>query len=316
MSSPDTHSILTRLQHASDISANDATQLVKSIYADGVVSREEAELLFRLNDQIALYDASWSGRFIEAVKDFLLTRQPPEGWVTEAECNWLIAQVTRDGKCASDTEVELLLSVLRHAEGAPEALSRFTLQAIRERAVAEGRITSETVEHVRRALYAGASAGATWVSRCEATALFELNDAMARAANDKSWNDLFARAIGNHLMAFMHPSPDNIAEALRKEAWLKEEVQPGSLFAGMSEAISDGSLFAKIAQEDPAKMEKARTAAREAAARKAEEIEPAEEAWFLKRLGWDRRISPAERALIAFLKAEAPGFVHGLAAAA
>ena len=41
-----------------------------------------------------------------------------------------------------------------------------------------------------------------------------------------------------------------------------------------------------------------------------------EATWFLTRLGADKSVSLAERALIDFLKVEAPGFAQGLAVAA
>ena len=60
----------------------------------------------------------------------------------------------------------------------------------------------------------------------------------------------------------------------------------------------------------------ARRAVVEAAQREGEKVTDDESAWFLKRLGWDNQISPAEKALIEFLKAEAPGFINGVTVAA
>jgi hypothetical protein len=180
----------------------------------------------------------------------------------------------------------------------------------------QGLATAAEVERLRRVLFASAGLGAVWVTREEAEALFALNDAIGFAVNDASWNALFSRAIANHLMSVAHPTPDNVAEALRRETWLAAPAEGvGGLFAAMIGSFAQPGWFARV-MHDPKKAEAARLAAREAAAASAATVNAEEEAWFLRRLGWNKRISPAERALVDFLRAEAPGFVNGLALAA
>jgi len=316
MSSDSAQQIMAKLKSASKLSADDALGLVNDVYANGIVSRAEAEALFRLNEQLILLDARWRSRYIEAVIDFLLTRQPPERWITEEEAEWLMAQVRRDGRVCSETEIDLLLNLLRKAEGAPVGLSRFTLQSLSEAIREEGRIGAENVERLREVLYAPAGMGAVWVTREEADMLFVLNDALARAANDKSWNELFARAIANHLMARVHPTPDNIADALSRERWL---AQRGDIVAAIVKdvfgAFNYRGFFEKIFH-DGAAAEAARTAAREAAAQKAAAITEAESDWFKRRLGWDKTITPSHKALSEFLRDLPPGPETCLAAAA
>ena len=57
-------------------------------------------------------------------------------------------------------------------------------------------------------------------------------------------------------------------------------------------------------------------AARDAANRAAVQVDTEEEDWLVNRLGWDKDVNPAERALIDFLKKEAPGFTVGIVEAA
>lgn len=307
--------IMEKLQNVSQLSAGDALKLVNDVYENGIVSRQEAESLFRLNEQLSMLDARWRDRFVEAVKDFLLTRQAPEGWVTNEESDWLITQIEQDGRVCGDTEVELLLSLLRHAEGAPAELGRFTLKVICDAAREEGRISAQRVERLRRALFAPSGMGAIWVTRDEADMLFSLNDKLSNAANDKSWNELFARAIANHLMARIHPTPDGVGDALARQRWLEKDASVSSVMKSLLTADTYSGWFEKAFHSDQ-KVHAARTAAREAAAQKAEKITEEEADWFKRRLGWDRKISPAERALVEFLKDEAPGLVNGLAVAA
>lgn len=307
--------MMTRVAKLGEMSEAEARRIVNEVYADGIVSRGEAEALFRLNDSLSDADPMWNNRFAEAVKDYLLTREPPQGWVTDDEADWLIAQVDHEGDVPSLDEIDLLLAVLRKAEGAPERLSRYTLNAISERIAANGSADKGMVERMRFALYASAGEQGVWVSRHEATVLFMTNDKVAMAGNDPAWNDLFARAIGNHLMARAHPNPQSERDALSREKWLSDASGGvGSFFSRMAGSFG-GGWFEKVTY-DSKKAAKARSVMNEALNQAAEKVTSDENAWFMKRLGWDGKVSPAERALIEFLKEEAPGFAQGLAVAA
>ncbi len=315
MATPDLNTLTEAAIRIGGLDAQSALRIVNAVYRDGVVDRAEADALFDLNDKLAEWDPAWDQRFIEAVKDFVLTVEAPLGWVSEAECDWLIERVTRDGVIRHTSELDLLLQILRHAEGAPERLGAFTLDAVCGRIRAAGLVTFDDVERVRRALYAPAGEGAVWVTRREATALFALNDDIGFARNHAAWNDLFARAIGNHLIALALPSPTDEAAALARQTWLVSEGGVGAFLTRMAGSIGQGSWFDKIAY-DSRRAAEARIAAQTAAAAEASKIDPGETDWFRKRLGWDKKISPAEQALIDFLKSEVPGLAHGLAIAA
>lgn len=308
--------LMAKVADLGRVSEAEARRIVNEVYDDGVVSRAEADALFDLNDQLSGSDKLWDDRFREAIKDYLLTVEAPVGWVTDEECQWLIDRISADGRIGLATELDLLLDVLRYAEGAPRELGIFTLQAICDYAKAEAHIDDTTVERLRRALYAPAGDGAGWVTRAEAACLFELNDTVGRAKNDPSWNDLFARAIGNHLMAAAHPAPTTEQEALSREKWLKEK--SGGLagfFGNAAKSMADGSWFDKIAY-DPEKARRAKRAAQDAVNRAGAVIDAEEEDWLVNRLGWEKDINAAERALINFLKKEAPGFTIGIVEAA
>ena len=110
--------MMARIAHIGEISEAEARRIVNEIYKDGIVSRDEAETLFRLNNQLAERDPVWVERFIEAIKDFLLTREAPEGWITDDEADWLIAQMSADGHIETASEIDLMLTLLRYADGA------------------------------------------------------------------------------------------------------------------------------------------------------------------------------------------------------
>ncbi|MEM7328078.1 MAG: hypothetical protein AAF437_05015 [Pseudomonadota bacterium] len=312
----ETNILMARVAKLGEISEAEAHRIVNEIYKDGIVSRTEAESLFRLNDMLSAMDPAWISRFQEAMKDFLLTREAPEGWITDAEADWLISQVQTDSHVPTLDELDLLIELLRKAEGAPEKLARFTVNAVSDRIISDGIASLKMVERMRLALHAGAGHGGLWVSQYEAGILFKTNDAIADADNAPTWNDLFARAVGNHLMARAHPEPQKIEDALARERWLQDtSSSAGGFFARMGASFASGNWFEMITHNGR-KAAKARQIAAEAADREAEKVTEIENDWLLAGLASDGKISPAETALIEFLKQEAPGFAQGLAAVA
>lgn len=311
--------IIQKIEGLGHITAEVAREVARSVYQDGVVSREEAERLFQINNGLEGSDPAWDRQFVETIKDFLITVEAPEGWCTEEEGQWLIEQINRDGRVKLSSELDLMVSVLRHAKGAPLELSRFALNCVCDHVRDEGRAMPQDIERLRYLLYASSGEGQAWVSRYEATQLFRLNDDIANAPNDPAWNDLFARAVGNHLLASAHPNPVDEAEAFRRDTWVKDtEVSVGGFFTkmvGETGSLLSSDWFKKVTYSEE-KAKAARRAVVEAAQKKGEEVTEDESNWFLKRLGWDNQVSPAEKALVQFLKDEAPGFVHGVTVAA
>lgn len=315
----DLRAMADKIASLGQLAAEDAQKIARSIYSDGIISRQEAESLFRLNNKISGKDADWDLQFVETIKDYLVTHEAPEGWVTEEEGDWLIEQISSDQQVKLGSELDLMIEVLRKAEGAPVKLSRFALRAVCDRIRAQGRAKQEDVERLRRLIYASSSEGQVWVSRFEATQLFQLNDEISNVKNDSTWNDLFARAIGNHLLASAHPNAVDEAEAFRREIWMKDTSPGRTGFLGRMFTDSfEGGLsgwFQKVTFSEEKAMA-ARRAVVEAAQREGEAVKDEESNWLIKRLGWDNSISPAEKALIEFLKKEAPGFVNGVTVAA
>lgn len=307
--------MMSRVARLGEMSEEEARRIVNQVYEDGIVSRGEAEALFRLNDQLTIADAHWKMRFTEAVKDYLLTREPPEGWVSEEEAIWLIKQVDHHGNRPSLEEIDLVIHILRFADGAHESLFDHALSTVSQRIIADGRADADMVERMRFLVFARSGDGASWVSRNEAVLLFQTNDAIAFAKNDPSWNDFFARAIANHLMARAHPNPATIEDALRRDKWVKDTDSGPLGFFGRMATSFDGGWFEKVAYSSK-KASQARMKAADIASRAAAEVTEDENAWLMKRLGWDDKVSPAERALLEFLKGEVPGLVEGLAIAA
>ncbi|MEM7766186.1 MAG: hypothetical protein AAF253_01715 [Pseudomonadota bacterium] len=312
--------LLTRLQALGQVNHAQAEDLLDDVHDKGIASQTEAEELFELNRHARRGDRKWERRFLEAVIDYLLvSRSEPMGRLTNDGADWLIAQLTRRHGRPTQTELELLVLVCRRAHDVPRQLSRFALQTLSRAIIGAGSADTVNVERMRQVLFAPGGKEGPSISRFEAAALLATNDAIGTARNDRSWNDLFAHALANHLVAAAHPAPDLAEEALRREQWLSDTRRnTRRALAQAALTVSSGDWFTVIAAS-PDKAARAQTAFR-IAARQAETVTAANDnRWFLKRLGWlhatDAAISPAERALVDFLNAEVPGFAAGLVAA-
>lgn len=312
----DFEALIERVAQTGKMDEASVRKILTCVYADGIITLAEADMLFDVNETLQGVDEAWKARFAGCIKDFVLQNHEPTGWVSEEEAEWLLSRTSNEGGTVTDVDLDMLLAIVRYAEGAPPRFGREILKAACGRLTDAGRALKEDIERVRTALYAMAGDGATWVTGFEADILFRTNDAIAFAKNDPAWNDLFARAVANHLMARAHPNPVTEAEALSRQNWLRDtSVNPFGLFSGMLDGFGTDTWFEKITY-DTEKATNARLAAKAAADRQASRVDEAESSWFMERLGWDKKISPAERALVNFLKEEVPGFADGLAAVA
>lgn len=94
------------------IDADEVKKLRTKLYEDGVIDREEAEFLFELNDATsgAKNDASWQALFVDAISSHLLDDKTSPGEIDDAEADWLIARIEKDGTY-DDNEKALLKNI-------------------------------------------------------------------------------------------------------------------------------------------------------------------------------------------------------------
>ena len=313
--SEDLKARMAQIAQLGQLSRSEARVLLNEVYADGVVSRDEAEALFRLNSTLAEPDPEWTDRFVEIVKDFLLLHEAPAGWVTEEETDWLISQIGREGHLPNDAEIDLMLSTLRYADGAPVRLSHFCLDAISNRIIEAGFADDAMTERMRRILHTPAGDGATAISRHEANVLFRTNDVIGHALNSKSWENVFAKAVLNHLVSAAHPDPLTEEWALTREAWLRDtDMSVGGFLGRMTNAFVSGKWFDRVSYSEESAA-RARYYAANEARRAGAKITEEESQWFLKRLGWDKSVTPAERRLVNLMREDVPAFARGLSEA-
>ncbi len=110
------------------IDANEVGMLKAVIFGTGSgggtgVDRDEADLLFELNDAVSgqTNDSSWTEFFVDALGKHLLEDENSPGAVDAAEAEWLISHMEADAKL-DDVEKALLSYLKSHASAMPDSL--------------------------------------------------------------------------------------------------------------------------------------------------------------------------------------------------
>ncbi len=300
------------------IREQDVTRMRQSFYDDGLISRDEAQDLIRLNGACPVQDAAWAPFFVQAMSDFIVNQAEPEGYVTAANADWLIAMIAPDGEVRTKTELDLLLHVLDTARWSPERLVRFALEEVR-RAVVEGdgplrahgtrstgKITDAEVDLVRRVLYAFGGDGNIAITRAEAEVLIAIEESLADGMPSAAWTDLFVKAMANVILAASGYAPPSREEALRSDAWLKTRgdlAVPNLIGAMVTGSL--GSVWNAYCEQSSEERALARLERQRIEIITNEEITEGEAAWLVERLTRDDKLTPTELALIDYLRREA-----------
>jgi hypothetical protein len=71
------------------ISFADVKRLERDILPDGVACREQAEVLIRLDREVARADRTWNAWFVAAMVDFVVWSERPTAVVNEDAATWL-----------------------------------------------------------------------------------------------------------------------------------------------------------------------------------------------------------------------------------
>jgi hypothetical protein len=286
------------------ISPADVITLRRHYFADNAISLREGEELFTVAARVG--DAGcreWYEFFSEAIGVLLIDQVQPHGYLSEENADWLIARIMQDDHVLLKSEFETLLKVMERAREVPDKLAAFALGLVKDIVIsgdgttitgekhAPGVVTAADVAALRRTLFVASSEGFGAVTRAEADVLFDIADATAGADNDPIFDDLFARAIGNHLLSGLGRRAPERKEALRREAWLDERRPLGSGIAANLRGIVFGKRQSAPAPAAPVPV--------------TEVVTSEEAAWLKSRIRRDHRISSAERRLLAFLRDEA-----------
>jgi hypothetical protein len=297
----------------------DVLHLRREVYRNGIVNREEARDVFALDHLVTDKPESWREFFVEAIADYLVEQEAPRGYISEANAEWLIEAVSKDGVVDHRTELELLIKAMERADSVPAHLAAFALNQValavvegkgiiaRNRTLTPGVIGEDEVELLRRILYASGGHGSVAITREEAEVLFEINDRTSEAENHLSWTELFTKAIACSLMAASGYAAPSREEALRREEWLGDtSVNLGGFFSRMFSGSLSAHMDAVRAETGSEAYYGSRNAEQAQQRASSEKIDAGEAAWLADRIGRDGALHDNEKALLAFLKKESP----------
>ena len=297
----------------------DLARFRRVFYEDGIVSSEEAEILFKLS-RCNFDGTAWADFFVEALTDYLVFQAHPQGYVTSENAHWLLDRISHGGFVTNKIELDLAVSVLDKARWAPVSLAKFALDQIKHAVVTgtgplrnnpsvpAGTITAGEVDLLRRILYAFGGDGHVAITREEADVLFDIDEAVAHAAPNPAWTDLFVKAVANVIMATSGYAVPSREQALRQEASLDTPEQKTSVLAFLLSMVRSNLSSVRDAYHDQTSEERAlaRLEHQRIEIITNESISEADANWLATRLGRDGRLSPSETALVAYLRSESP----------
>jgi hypothetical protein len=310
MPSTDLTTLLTDLGGRDRLTAEDALDVRRVVFGEVAVTPDEAEALVALNEATDRAEPEWRQMFVEAMTDYVVRQQEPQGYVDQAKADWLIGALGRDGRVWRDSELEALVHILERAESAPASLSAFALDQVKAGILGSGKgVEHADVELLRRIVFAAGGEGSLAITRDEAEVLFDINDAVRGKDNDPAWTDFYAKAIGNAVMAASGYLPPSREEALRAEQWL-EDREPTVRFLGRAASSlfnSPSKVIEAYRHPDPLSDLYAADNARQDAARAAAApVTDDEASWIAERIGRDGELDENEKALVRFIAAESP----------
>lgn len=295
------------------ITTDEILALRRGGWSDGRIEAAEAEDLFSLNDALKARTTEWVDFFVEAMVEFMLAGGTPRGFISDAQADWLIARMDRDGRIDSMAELELLARLFDKAERVPERLKGFAIHQI-EQIVLTGSgptrdggqldgacITEAECKLLRRFLFSFASDGPGAVSEAEAEMLFRIKDATLGAANAAEWSKLFVQGVANHVLAWNGYHQLSAEKAIELEAFMADNTpRIGGFFGRMAKA-DIGSGFGKVLNFGRKGVTREDHDAEVAAARK---ITESEDAWLQHQIDGDHVFDELEKALLRFIAEE------------
>ncbi len=323
MDTPSLAMITQTVAASGTVTATDVLALRRTIFADGVVSKTEADALFEIERSRKSHTPEWSMFFVEALADFLLNQDPPAGYISLENATWIEAQVKRRKQPSTDGDLALVTNIIERAREVPASFAAFALQLAKDaviygdgpdaqgRAHAHGKVTEADVVMLQRILWGAGSEGLLAISREEAEALFAIADATTGADNDPAFDELFAKAIGNYLLGATGRAvpPREVSLRWETEPSHKADIvgvlsqmftRPMKGLGGMVAAARHASTLAQEVELEHAMRNVARDVDTEFNAI----LTPEKAAWLDERIARNGTTNGPERALLRFVERE------------
>jgi hypothetical protein len=285
------------------IAADDVLMLRRAFYTPSQIATEDVEGLLGLDHVAVDRCPEWGDFFAGAVVDFVVHQQEPADYVDAAKSTWAMGVFA--GDLTLDGALEALIRVVETAVTVPSDLAAFIMGKVKAAIGAQGKVDAASVALLKRLVFAGGGPGNVGVTREEADALFDINDACKAGANDATWPDFFAKAVADSLTAVSPFKVESREDAARDDAWLGEK--PGGFLASMARLPDVRGAMHDILHPfaDEADEWKKAEADMEATESEAATITEEEARWLLGRFGAGGLGEPEQR-LIDLLKSISP----------
>jgi hypothetical protein len=297
--------LIGRLKYARRISAEDVLALRRAFYGAPQIATEDIEALVDLDRAAPDRGPEWGDFFAGAAVDYVVHQQEPADYVDAAKATWVMGVFA--GGLTVDGSLEALVRIVEAAVGVPSELAAFILGKAKAGIASAGCVDAAGVALLKRLVFAGGGPGNVGVTRDEADALFDINDACRDGANDATWADFFAKAIADSLTAVSPFSVESREDAARDDAWLAKREGAGQFIASMGRIPDVRGAMHDILHpfSDEADEWRKAEAKMEADETEAATITEEEAKWLVERLGAGVLGDPEQR-LIDLLKSLAP----------
>ncbi len=279
-------------------------------WADGKMTRAEAEAIFAAQHATANPSAEWSDFFVEAMQQHVLEGSEPRGYASEEEARWLVEQVKADGKVCSMTELELLTRIIEKASNVPNSLKDYVIEVIEDEVLtgtgptrdggelSDTHVTDAECKLTRRVIFGVASDRPAAISRREAEMLFRIKDATQHASNAPEFKRLFVQGVGNYLMGFASTSGQISRDrALELDTFIaNNEVSVGRFMGEI--AVAAPNAFGVVFGKREAAPSREDQVAADAA------VTTSEQSWIDAQIGLNGKVDEYDQALLEFIAEE------------
>lgn len=310
-------SAMAKMADRGRITANDVMALRHTVFASGISSNDEADVLIRLHNSCAPDIENWTLFFVDTLTSYIVYQTEPRGYVNAENADWLIEKLNRSGSIASRSSIDLLISIMSHARWAPPRLAAFALEQVKQSILdgtgplsedpsfEQGVIGRTQVDLIRRILSAYSGEQNIGISRAEAEVLMDLNKATSGQPNHRDWPELFMKAMSNYLLVSSGYKSPPRNDALRAEAWIGSGGSIQNLLTKMlSGAVRSFFETYHYASDDERAF--ARLELERIEMLLGEKVPAEERSWLIGQIGQDGELNENERALLALIKTEAP----------
>jgi len=292
-------------------------ELRRAFGQDMSIDAREADILFEL-DKLASKPDEWANYFTLVLTTYLVRQGTPYGYINDAIAAWLIARIDHDGVVETETELRLLMNVLKVAEQPGERLEAYAINQVKQSVLSgKGRVGQDNlvpgiigkaeVEILRRIFYSVGGNGGMGITSMEAKEIFALNEATKGRENHPEWQRFFVGAIANHLMMIAAPPKMDMTEAKRREDWLEGKTGSNLGWNNLS-ATSIISAFKEVfgPKSDDYDPTGGFSILQDGALQTEERITETEAKWLIDALNADGEIDANEQALLNFIRQECP----------